>query len=172
MYDYFEKRSLESGGNELLSGRNSDELFSQLLGRGDPLVDLALATFTGHTKTLNELWGRGDRDLRLAIAANRQRHDLSGLTETAISEMAESDDEGPRRLVFRNPTVSLDTVKAVFDREGVFAHLADEAWLNVVSEAVWAPCLRSRIEVDRSRLPYLESDSNLKPNERSVVSAA
>ena len=146
VYDYFEKRANEPSGNDLFSKIDSDGLFSQLLRRRDPLIDLALARFTSHEKTLCELWERGDRDLCLAIAANRQRKDLLGLTRRAISDIAEGYDDLLRCLVFRSSTISLDTLRTVFDRQDAFACLSDVAWLNVVEAAVFAPCLRARIE--------------------------
>lgn len=158
VYDYFEERSSQPSGNDMFSGHDSDELFDLLLSRNDPLINLALARFTSHEETLSRLWARGDRDLRVAIAGNLERDDLRGLTDEAILEMADSDDELPRRLVFLNPSVSLRTVKAAFDREQVFSlssgdrwaftQLSDGAWLNIVTAAIWAPALRKAIDVD------------------------
>jgi hypothetical protein len=171
VYDYFEKWDHEPGGNDLFSKKDSDDLFSELLRQRDPLTDLALARFTSHEKTLCELWQRGDPDLCLAIAANRQRHDLFGLTERAISDIAESGDDLLRRLVFRSQTISLDTVTTIFDRENAFARLSDVAWLNVVEAAVFAPCLSARIEWDTRHDSTLDAIRDRMNRDRAFESA-
>jgi hypothetical protein len=63
-----------------------EKLALQLMTRGEPLIDLAVATYCDQHEPLVSLWKSGDETVRAAIVRNTVRRGFTGLpTETLSS---------------------------------------------------------------------------------------
>ncbi|MCA3350881.1 MAG: hypothetical protein INF97_09830 [Roseomonas sp.] len=117
------------------------DLAKALLAREEPLIDIAVAKSCDDHDTLLVLWGRGDKAIRYAIAANPYRIGFLGFDSDSINDLFARPDEELMRLVFTNPSMTSSALATLFDRKGSFSVLDDTVWLKAVLAASTAPAL-------------------------------
>ncbi len=117
----------------------SPDFLRTLLARGEPLIDLATATYADDHDILLELWARDDRALRLAIAENRYRLGFVGLD---LMDVLCSDDKELISVTLENPSMSSPALALVLTREKPLDQLTDEQWLVAASTIARSPVIR------------------------------
>ena len=125
------------------------QVILQLFDRGEPLINLAIASFCDDFDALGALWKSGDRVIKLAIATNAYRKGFGGLQNADFEELCGGEDAEMRRLIFENPSMAPEGLANFIDRQGNFERLSNEAWLKGLYPAIRNPILRTSPEEDR-----------------------
>jgi hypothetical protein len=110
-----------------------------LLMRANPLIDLAIATYTEDQDVLQELWKRDDVALRLAIAGNRHRAGLMGVD---LMDLLRSGSQELWDIALANPSMSSRALARVLEREDPLDQLSDDQWLRGVRAIARSPVIR------------------------------
>jgi hypothetical protein len=84
----------------------------QLMTRGEPLIDLAVATYCDQHEPLVSLWKSGDETVRAAIVRNTVRRGFTGLPTENIVELF-SDDQLTAAILM-NPSIPHEALANVF----------------------------------------------------------
>jgi hypothetical protein len=124
-----------------------EKLVLQLLGRGEPLIDLAVATYCDQHEPLVSLWKSGDDTVRAAIVHNTVREGFLGLPTENFVDLFSDDQISP--AVLMNPSMPHEALANFFERAGLFERIPADRWLLGVRYALRNPILRKSPETDR-----------------------
>jgi len=119
----------------------------QLLTRGEPLVDLAIAKYCDNADVLSSLWNSGDRTTRLAIAYNTFRLGFAGLPTADFNDTCA--DAELVSAIFMNSSMTHGGLANYLEREGDFKSLSEDSWLTGLRYAMFNPILRKSPREDR-----------------------
>jgi len=124
-----------------------EKLMRQLLTRGDPLIELAVATYCDNPDVLETLWRSGDKTVKAAIASNTVKQGFTGLPSATFAEVCT--DPALVSAVFENPSMSHGGLANFLEHSENFNSLSDEEWLTCLHCALRNPILRSVPKRDR-----------------------
>ncbi len=119
--------------------------------RKDPVINLALASFSTDAEVLNEILVDGDNADLVAICGNPSLPGLRWISEGDLQRLFEEGPDEPLRALFRNPSQAPDELCKALEREGVYAQIPDSAWFRVVDFALSHPYLTK----PAPEVPYL-----------------
>jgi hypothetical protein len=119
---------------------NEERIEQALLARGDPLISLSLARFSGNADILQALLtglGKESKAIRLASLVNESvgRHSFSGIPRALvgpnaqIADLLSSLDEEEITALFSNPTVEEDFLIDFFEMKAPWKALDEERQL-------------------------------------------
>jgi hypothetical protein len=155
------KANAERARHERLWQSNG-EMENALLGRNEPLIDLALAQYGTDTKVVAQLYQRTATatdpvtvGLRMACLSNQaadtlwNRFPVEIIGEDELKRILASDEE-ERDIgaLLANPRISERLLEELFSRKGQFADLPDDRWIRLLVYAV-----------DNKRIVTCEDDS-------------
>lgn len=124
-----------------------EQLVLQLMSRGEPLIDLAIATYCDQHTPLESLWKSGDAAIRAAIANNTVRQGFAGVITENVAELCS--DDNLMGAIFMNPSMSHEGLANFLECAGDFKNIPADRWLHGVRYAVRNPILREVPETDR-----------------------
>ncbi len=110
-----------------------------LLQRGDPLIDLGVASFVDDEESLLQLWDRGDKTLRLAIAGNRYRKEFAGLRQ---EDLVHPDNWEVMAAALWNPSMSSEALADVLLRKSPFDKGTEDEWRRWCGWVAGSPVIR------------------------------
>ncbi len=142
---------LRTYGEEVLSDIlfqcGDEKLENAMLARGEPLIDIALASFAARTATLAELWNRGttnryqnesvSKAIRIACLSNRavdkHRFPASVIGENETRRGFASIDNYEADALFSNERIDDDFLVALYEHKEPFDSIPEDRWLYFIA---------------------------------------
>jgi hypothetical protein len=149
VFNWFAYVAKEAEGNRRTSFGSvfEEKLVLQLMTRGEPLIDLAIATYCDQQTPLESLWKSGDTTMRAAIALNTVRQGFLGVITENAAELC-SDDK-LMGAIFMNPSMSHGGLANFLECADDFKNIPADRWLHGVRYALRNPILRETRKTDR-----------------------
>ncbi|MDA1316021.1 MAG: hypothetical protein O2968_22085 [Acidobacteria bacterium] len=109
--------------------------------RKDPVINLALSSFSADAEVLNEVFADGDIADLIAICGNPNLPGLRWIADEDFKQLIEEGPDEALRLLFTNPSQAPDELCKVLEREGIYSQISDSGWFRVLGFALWHPYL-------------------------------
>jgi hypothetical protein len=169
VFEYFREYG-DYGGDLFQNSPFPKELQEKLLERNNPIINLALASYSDDDDILRTLFLKKDEATTIALCSNkisRKKFSFNDkpewITEEELLDLCENDSIETKIEYFTNPNIRPSELGNALEREDIYATLSDEKYYEVAICCLSNPFLHKKVETEKYASDGWDEYTNGRP---------